>query len=340
MLSFLKVLLLILAAHVTQRPLRNLLTVIGVALGVSASVAVRTANIDVLRSFEQAVLSGAGPTTLELSGGELGLDERLIIGARNVPGVMSASPVILQTAVRMDGGRPAQAVQVLGLDLLAEAHSRGFRLSRQPSETELETVLNPETVLLGRKLAIDWNLTVGDKVDLQVGPRRVTCRVTGILQDASDRASSWDRLAVMDIAAAQVTFGMVGRLDRIDLVTDAERPVEDVAQAVRAVVPPHVTVQRPTSRTRQVEQMVRAFRLNLTVLSWVGLPDLHHDGLRRRAAAARDRDLSSNWDDAVARGRFVSSRSRPLWIVGRSSGECRRHVVGSEADRACQPDDF
>ena len=30
-------------------------------------------------------------------------------------------------------------------------------------------------------------------------------------------------------------------------------------------------VERPANRTKQVEQMVRAFRLNLTVLSWVGL---------------------------------------------------------------------
>ena len=67
--SFIKVFLLIFSAHVTQWPLRTLLTVIGVALGVSASVAVRTANIDVLRSFEQAVLTVAGPTTLEISGG-------------------------------------------------------------------------------------------------------------------------------------------------------------------------------------------------------------------------------------------------------------------------------
>ena len=269
--SFIRVFLLILAAHVAQRPLRTLLTVIGVALGVSASVAVRTANVDVLRSFEQAVLTVAGPTTLEIFGGELGLDERLITTVRNVPGVTSASPVILQTAVKMSEVGPGQAVQVLGLDLLAEANSRGFRLSQQPTERQLETVLNPETVLLGRKLAAEWNLSVDDRVDLQFGPRLATCLVTGILQDASDRASSWDRLAVMDIAAAQITFGMVGRLDRIDLITDAERSVDEIAQDLRAIVPPHITVGRPTSRTRQVDEMVRAFRLNLTVLSWVGL---------------------------------------------------------------------
>ncbi|MDH5253855.1 MAG: ABC transporter permease, partial [Nitrospira sp.] len=269
--SFIKVFLLIVSAHVAQWPLRTLLTVIGVALGVSASVAVRTANVDVLRSFEQAVLTVAGPTTLEISGGELGLDERLIRAARTVSGVTSASPVILQTAVRMDAAGRSQAVQVIGLDLFAEADSRGFRLTQQPSERRLDVMLDPSTVLLGRKLAAEWNVSVGDKVGLQIGPGPVMCVVSGILEDASDRTSSWDHLAVMDIAAAQITFGMVGRLDRIDLITDVTKPVEEVAQDLRAMMPPHVTIERPANRTRQVEQMVRAFRLNLTVLSWVGL---------------------------------------------------------------------
>jgi len=271
MSSFIKALLLILAAHVTQWPLRALLTVIGVALGVSASVAVRVANVDVLRSFEQAVLTVAGPTSLEISGGELGLDEGLLPAVRNVSGVTSASPVILQTAVRMNQGRYGEAVQVIGLDLLAEVGTRGFRLGEQSTDGWLESVLNPETVLVGRRLAVDWHVSAGDRVELQVGTGGISCLVTGILQDTSDRTSSWDRLAVMDIAAAQITFGMVGKLDRIDVTTDSEHTVEAVAQSLRAVLPPHVTVERPASRTGQVEQMLKAFRLNLTVLSWVGL---------------------------------------------------------------------
>ncbi|MFN3680865.1 MAG: ABC transporter permease, partial [Nitrospira sp.] len=268
--SFLLTFWVILRGHIFQRPLRTLLTVIGVALGVSASVAVQTANIDVLRSFEQAVLTVAGPTTLEVSGGEWGLDERIITVIRQVPGVQSSSPVILQTAVMTSNGRQ-ETVQVLGLDLLAEVGSRGFRLTQQSSGREFEAVLNPNTILLGNELASAWNVSVGDTVDLQIGTGSLTCTITGLLDGAKDRTTLWRRLAVMDIAAAQVVFGMVGRLDRIDLVTDKEHNVDEVRQAVQAVVPPTVTVERPSNRAAQADQMMRAFRLNVTVLSWVGL---------------------------------------------------------------------
>ncbi|HSN04414.1 MAG TPA: FtsX-like permease family protein, partial [Nitrospira sp.] len=228
--------------------------------------------IEVLHSFEQAVVTVAGPTTLEVSGGDVGIDEQLITAVRGVPGVAAASPVLAQTAVRLDvAGRPGGAFQVLGLDLLAEFESRGFRLTQAPGRNPIEDLLSAESLYLGRKLAAEWKVGEGSTISLQVGPRPVEARIAGVMQDQSDRVSSWDHLAIMDIAAAQVLFNMVGRLDRIDIITHAEAPVEAVAQAVRAVLPPHLTVERPTSRTRQVEQMVRAFRLNLMVLSWVGL---------------------------------------------------------------------
>ncbi len=269
--AFLRTLLLLLTSHVRQWPFRTLLTIIGVALGVSASVAVRTANIDVLRSFEQAVMTVAGPTTLEVSGGETGFDEQTMTQVRTVTGVTSASPVILQTAVRMAGEQADQAIQVVGLDLLAEFNTRGFRLNQPETESRLMSMIQPQALFLGAKLAAEWNVSVDDQIDLLIGPRRLTCRVAGILQNESDRTSSWERMAVMDIAAAQITFGMVGKLDRIDIVTDDKKTVEDVAQDLRTVLASHMTVERPAKRTTQVEQMVHSFRLNLTVLSWVGL---------------------------------------------------------------------
>lgn len=271
MLSFIKVVLLILLSHLRQWPLRTALTIGGVALGVSASVAVRTANVDVLSSFEQAVLTVAGPTTLEVAGGEAGLDERLITHLRTVPGVTTVSPVILQTAVQMRRDQPEQAIQVLGLDLLAEFNTRGFRVSQPTTERQMLDMIHPDSVFIGEKLATEWNLSVGDEVHLLIGTGSCRCRVAGILHGESDQRSSWERLAVMDIAAAQVTFGMVGLVDRIDLVTDPNLSVDEVAENVRTVLPPHVTVERPVNRTSQVEQMISAFRMNLTVLSWVGL---------------------------------------------------------------------
>jgi putative ABC transport system permease protein len=258
-------------AHAFQQPFRTFLTVFGVALGVLASVAITAANVEVLRAFEQSVLTVAGPATLEIVGHDQGLDETVIVALRNIPGVVSAAPVIEEAIVVGEGPHRGESLQVYGLDLVEEVRLRGFRIEQRSGEEALNDLLALDSLYLGRQLSLDWNLGQGSTLEVAAGFRTMRLRVAGIIQGDNRRASLWDRVAIMDLAAAQVLFGSVGRLDRIDVITASDRTPEDLALAIRSVLPPHLIVQRPTQRSAQVEKMVRAFQLNLTVLSWVGL---------------------------------------------------------------------
>jgi putative ABC transport system permease protein len=258
-------------AHALQRPFRTLLSIAGVALGVLASIAIGTANIQVLRSFAQAVTTVAGPATLEIAAHDLGVDESTITAVRAVQGVVSAAPVIEESVVVVQGVPRGQALQILGLDLLAEGETRGFQILRSDADGALETLLAPDALYLGRQVAIDWNLGVGSFVEVTAGGRVVRLKVAGLIHNEAARSSLWDRLAVMDIAAAQLLFQSIGRLDRIELVTAPDRSLDDIMASVRAVLPPNLIVQRPAQRTKQVENMVWAYQLNLSVMSWVGL---------------------------------------------------------------------
>ena len=263
--------LALIRAHALQRPFRTLLSIAGVALGVLASVAIGTANIHVLRSFEEAVTTVAGPSTLEIAGHDLGVDESAITAVRTVEGVVSAAPVIEESVVATQGELRGQVLQILGLDLLAEVGTRGFQISQGDAGEALETLLAPDALYLGRQIAADWNLEVGSVIEATAVGRVIRLRVAGLIHNQAAHSSLWDRLAIMDIAAAQLLFQSIGRLDRIDLVTTPDQPLDDIVASVRAVLPPHLIVQRPAQRTKQVENMVWAFQLNLSVMSWVGL---------------------------------------------------------------------
>jgi putative ABC transport system permease protein len=263
--------LALIRAHALQRPFRTLLSIAGVALGVLASVAIGTANIQVLRSFEQAVTTVAGPATLEIAGHDLGVDESVIAAIRAVEGVVSAAPVMEESVVLTQGELRGQALEILGLDLLEEVGARGFQIMQADNAGALEALLAPDALYLGRRVAADLNLRIGSMVEAMVGGRLVQLRVAGLIHHEEGGSSLWDRLAVMDIAAAQLLFQSIGRLDRIELVTTPNRPLDDTVASLRAVLPPHLIVQRPAQRTKQVENMVWAFQLNLSVMSWVGL---------------------------------------------------------------------
>ncbi len=203
------------------------------------------------------------------------MDERLIASVRGIAGVDSATPVG-EIGVRVAGR--SQSFLILGLDLLEELNTTQGRLPAtletlwRPGEgDEMEGLLAPSGLLLGQGLASE--LGVGPKalLNLEAGGREVSVVVTGVMGRRAEGPSAWDRLAVMDIAAFQRTFDLSGRLDRIDVVTQPSSSVEQVAEAITRILPPAVTVRRPIQRSQQVESMVGAFQLNLSVLSMVGL---------------------------------------------------------------------
>ena len=151
-------------AHAIQRPYRVMLSIAGVALGVLASVGIGTANIQVLRSFEQGVTTVAGPATLEISGHDLGVDESAITAVRAVEGVVSAAPVIEESVLVAQGEPRGQVLQILGLDLLAEVGTRGFEIPQANTEVALEALLAPRSILVVRLLPTGtWEWVVSSR---------------------------------------------------------------------------------------------------------------------------------------------------------------------------------
>ncbi|TRZ99709.1 MAG: ABC transporter permease, partial [Nitrospiraceae bacterium] len=264
--------------HVIGEIPRTALTVGGVALGVAVYVAVATANVEILRSFEQAILGVAGRTTLQVSGNTGvagGFDETIIEAVSHADGVLLATPVIEVSAIwRPTPPAPTAPVilPILGVDLLAESSVRDYRVIEESGkETDWERYLEPDAIFLGRKLAERHGLFVGMPLDVNAGGLARRLVVRGLLEGQGPGKATLEELAVMDVAAAQFTFDRLGRLDRIDLVTDPARSVDEVSRVVQALLPPGLTVTRPSQRNAQIERMTRAFRLNVSLLSVVAL---------------------------------------------------------------------
>src|SRR5438128_1684270 len=76
---------------------------------------------------------------------------------------------------------------------------------------------------------------------------------------------------VPDVAAAQVLFDRVGRLDRIDVVPRQDFPLDTLQAALQQRLGPGVQVRRPQARNQAVEKMLRSFHVNLTALSLIAL---------------------------------------------------------------------
>lgn len=267
-----KAFFLISARHLVERPVRTTLVVLGVAVGVSASIAIRLANVEVLRAFENSVTTVVGTTTIQVFGHERGFDERLITDVRRHSAVVTANPVIHQAVTIRGRPHDGQSLTIWGLDLLDTARAADALVSLGVQEKlPVQSLLAHDAIFLGKTMALEWNLQVGDVLHVMVGTDEQQVVVHGLVEPSRSEGEMWDNLAIMDIAAAQALFERVGQLDRIDVVTGSNHSVEKVMTELRRVLPSTVAVEWPSQRNRQVERMIRTFQLNLTTLSTVGL---------------------------------------------------------------------
>jgi putative ABC transport system permease protein len=252
-----------------REPARSLVTMLGVALGVAVALAIRLANDGVLDAFRNSLDRVAGRTHLEVSAGELGFDEMLFATIADTPGVASAAPVV-QALVPVAGGADGTLL-ALGVDVLGDASVREYRGPTPELSEPLRLLTDSDAVLLTERYTRAHGIAVGGRIVLgtPTGPQAFTVR--GLLADEGVARAMDGRLAILDIAAAQVHFGKLGRLDRIDVVLRRDADAERVAAELRRRLPPDIAVERPDARNAQVERMLGSFQLNLFVLSLIAL---------------------------------------------------------------------
>ncbi len=176
------------------------------------------------------------------------------------------------------GGAPAEAVRVLGVDILRDRAFREYDLvefaegRRQPAPQEfLALLLDPRSVITTEIFARRHGLRVNDALELAIGDVRKSFVIRGLLSNEGPARVLDGNFVLMDIAAAQWAFDRLGRVDRVEIRLPAGRNVADAERLLSSQLPPGLTVQRPARRGEQVETMLRAFHFNLTALSYVAL---------------------------------------------------------------------
>jgi putative ABC transport system permease protein len=250
-----------------HHPWRNAAAVVAVMLGVALAFSVHLINTSALDEFSQAARSVGGQPDLELRGVQGQFDEALFARVARLPQVALASPVleIGTYAVTAQGKR---SLQVVGVDALVVAFVAPDlmplpKLATTSTPMDRTLLFAPGQVFLNpaaQQLA-------GTSLALQSGLGILQTTVAGTVR-ASGRA-----LAVMDIGAAQELFGKQGQLSRIDLRLQAGVNREEFSQTLQSAPdwPAGVSVSVPGDAQSQINNLSRAYRVNLTVLALIAL---------------------------------------------------------------------
>ena len=292
-----------------REPLRTWTTVAGIAVGVAVVIAIQLANASSVLGFRAALEAVSGRTSLEITGAGIGVDEDRLAKLEWLRTFGRVSPIIDGDALlRPAGGTMAdvEMVRVLGVDILRDRPFREYRLLNEtrprPITTQafLSLLTDPQAVVLTQAFADRQGLELDSGVELLVGDQRVSLIVRGLLGDEGPAQVLDGNFVLMDIAAAQLALGRLGRVDRVDVQLGDDIGVAEAEQAIAARLPSGLTVQRPERRGAQVEKMLAAFHFNLAALSYIALPRRSVLGLQHGFgigdyAACRDRHVTDRW---------------------------------------------
>jgi putative ABC transport system permease protein len=257
--------------NMRKHPGRVLTVLCGIALGAAVFTSVRLSVHASLDSFSQSMdlIAGRADRVLIQPGGHV--PEELIPILLKLPAVAAASP-ILTTYVK-PVQPPSDPFLLIGFDPVLDRPLRDWQIvdaGRREIDAWLELLKDPYTLIMGQPLALKYKCSRGDSLTIVHANQTAEFRVAGILQPEGLALVEGGRVAITDIATFQEFTGLYGLVDRIDLRLKPGAGERDLAE-IRRMLPDGVVLGSPSSTKKSGQAMIRAYQLNLSILSFASL---------------------------------------------------------------------
>ncbi len=185
---------------------------------------------------------------------------------RETSGQSSRRETSGQSSRRETSGQSSRR-ETSGQSSRRETNGQSSRNGRDRGGDPTAFLTRPGAAYLGAELAAELGVAAGDTLPIRAAGELRELEIVGLLEPADDLGRQALRdLLVVDVASAQELLGLEGRLSRIDLILEP-----DEVAALERRLPAGVEVMAKSARSGTLEQMTRAFRLNLTALGLLAL---------------------------------------------------------------------
>lgn len=244
-------------------PVRALVAIIAIALGVALGFGIHLVNSAAFNEFSAATRSLSGSADLQARAVAGQVDEQIYPQLANLPEVDIASPV-LELDLPVPGHRGA--LKLIGIDSFAAATITPDLLGIPDNDRPFDALMH-DTVFLS-PAAMQWlGLKSGDTLKVLSGTRGIELRIAGSLL----QARAGQKLAVMDIGSAQWQLDRVGQISRVDLKLLAGVDRGEFRKKLEAEFADTLVVTETDDQDKRSASMSRAYRVNLNVLALVAL---------------------------------------------------------------------
>lgn len=254
--------------HMRHHKGRAVTVILGIALGAAVFTSVRLSVDASLVAFTRSVdlLTGKADRVVVRHGGDV--PESLVAELLRHPDVKHASPVLRTYARPPGAGR--QSFLLVGIDPILDRPFRTWSGSREDAgdaEPWIVLIRKPDTLMAGEALLEKFGWLPGQDVPIEHTRQTRTFHIAGRLNPKGLAGVEGGRIAILDIATFQEFTGRFGVVDRIDLILE---PGADES-ALAAWLPDGIGLAAPSDARRTGRALIRAYQINLSVLSFASL---------------------------------------------------------------------
>jgi putative ABC transport system permease protein len=261
--------------HVVSSPVRSLLTLLGVALGVAMVVGMTASNQSVLRAFDEMTDRAGGKADLEITADESGVDQALIdeVSARRDLVAHAAGRIEQTSLLEAHAGEAAERVLVLGVDFLGDKEFLPFSTEGGADviADPLAFLNDPNAILVSETFAATHHLAVGASVKLRTALGMTEFHVESILKETGKTRAFGGQLVVLFLDAAQLAFDRRGRVDHVDLELQKGVPVQTATAELQKLAGARGHVDPPSKRAAQVAKMAKSFQIGLEMQGMIAM---------------------------------------------------------------------
>lgn len=303
--------------HLLHSPMRTLLVLFGIGLGVAMLVATTAVNRSLVGAFTETVGRVAGKADLVVTNGDVGVPSELVEAILGTKGVAHAAGT-LEVVTRQPGGDGP--LLVLGVDFLGDRYFLPYKASEGEDAVEdpLELINDPSGILVSRKLATRQKLELGGTLALVTGAGTKDFRIRGILEDEGPTAAFGGQVAVMYSDALMLSFGRGERVDRIEVAAAPGVAPSDLQVVLQTLVDGRGRVERPEGRAQHLAGILGPLEAGIQVAGLIALlvgMFLIYNAVSV-AVAQRRREIGILRAIGVSQGRVVATFSLEAGILG------------------------
>ncbi|MDY6790750.1 MAG: FtsX-like permease family protein [Thermodesulfobacteriota bacterium] len=240
-------------------------------MGAAVFTSVRLSIDASIDAFTRSVtqITGKSDRILLRSGGRV--PENMLQDLIKHPSVQNASP-LLSTYVR-ESTHLGEPFLLIGLDPLMDRTLRTWHGDKKTTSLRsdwIKLISEPNSLFLGKPLTERFGLKPGDRITLEHANTTGRFMVLSPLAPDGLALVEAGNIGITDIATFQEFTGTIGFVDRIDLIFKSSVSKPDLLKFESSLAP-GLILRSPSDRRESGQNMIKAYQLNLSILSFASL---------------------------------------------------------------------